>query len=328
MPETMEKVEQKIPEIVVLNSGHKMPVVGLGCAAHPLPPLEQLVSTFIDAMEIGYRHFDTAACYGTEEALGRAVAKALEIGLIKSRDELFITSKLWCTDADHDLVLPALKQTLGKLGLEYLDLYLVHWPVRVKHGAEKFNFAKDEILPFDIHGTWQAMEECTKLGLTKSIGLSNFTREKICKLLEIATIPPAVNQVEMNVGWQQRKLVPFAKERGIRICAWSPLASYGGLWGNNAVMENPVIKDIAASKSKSVAQVALRWIYQQGASFVVKSFNKERMKQNLQIFDWELTKEEMDQILQIPQRRGFAGEVFVHPTGPYKSVEELWDGDI
>ncbi|KAL3512469.1 hypothetical protein ACH5RR_025186 [Cinchona calisaya] len=327
MTENMETFEKKIPEIV-LNSGHKMPVVGLGCATHAMPPTEQLVSIFIDAMENGYRHFDTAKLYGTEEALGKAVAKALEIGLIKNRDEVFITSKLWCTEADHDLVLPALKQTLGKLGLEYLDLYLIHWPVRVKHGAHMLNFAKDEILPFDIHGTWKAMEECSKLGLTKAIGLSNFTCEKISKLLENATIPPAVNQVEMNVGWQQRKLVPFCKEKGIRVCAWSPLGAYGTSWGTNAVMENPILQEIAASKSKTVAQVALRWIYQQGASVIVKSFNKERMKQNIQIFDWELTEEEMDRILQIPQSRGVGGDMFIHPTGPYKSVEEIWDGDL
>ncbi|KAL3512470.1 hypothetical protein ACH5RR_025187 [Cinchona calisaya] len=327
MSDKMENFDERIPEIV-LNSGHKMPVVGLGCAGHPMPQVEQLESIFVDAMENGYRHFDTAACYGTEEALGKAVAKALEIGVIKSRDELFITSKLWCTEADHDLVHPALKQTLGKLGLEYLDLYLIHWPVRVKHGASTFNFAKDEILPFDIHGTWKAMEECSILGFTKSIGLSNFTCEKISKLLENATIPPVVNQVEMNVGWQQRKLVPFCKEKGIRVCAWSPLGAYGNSWGTNAVMENPILQELAASKSKTVAQVALRWIYQQGASLIVKSFNKERMKQNIQIFDWELTEEEMDRILQIPQSRGFGGDMFIHPTGPYKSVEELWDGDI
>lgn len=324
----MEKAEETIPEIV-LNTGHKMPVVGFGCAAPgPLPPLEQLVSIFVHAMEIGYRHFDTAAVHGTEEALGKAVAKAQEIGLVKSRDELFITSKLWCTDADHDLVLPALKQTLGKMGLEYLDLYLVHWPVRLKQGTGMSNFTKDAILPFDMHGTWKAMEECSKLGLTKSIGLSNFTCEKISKLLQIATIPPAINQVEMNVGWQQRKLVPFAKGKGIHISAWSPLGANGMPYGSNAVMESPIIKNIADSRNKTVAQVALRWIYQQGASVIVKSFNKERMKQNLQLFDWELTKEEMDQILQIHQRRAARVEIFVHPTGPYKSLEELWDGDI
>ncbi|XP_027167444.1 methylecgonone reductase-like [Coffea eugenioides] len=323
----MEKAGETIPEIV-LNTGHKMPLVGLGCAGQPLPPSEQLVSIFIDAMEIGYRHFDTAALYGTEEALGKAVAKALEIGLIKSRDELFITSKLWSTDADHDLVLPALKQTLGKLGLEYLDLYLIHWPLRLKQGTSVSNFTKDAILPFDMHGTWKAMEECSKLGLTKSIGLSNFTCEKISKLQESATILPAVNQVEMNVGWQQRKLVPFAKEKGIHISAWSPLGGYGTSWGSNAVMENPIIKNIADSRNKTVPQVALRWVYQQGASVIVKSFSKERMKQNLQIFDWELTKEEMDQILQIPQRRAPGTEALVDPTGPYKSLEEFWDGDI
>ncbi|KAL3512474.1 hypothetical protein ACH5RR_025191 [Cinchona calisaya] len=327
MPDKMKNFDEKIPE-VVLNSGHKMPAVGFGSAGYPMPPTEQLASIIVDAMEIGYRHFDTAACYGTEEALGKAVAKAIEIGVIKSRDELFITSKLWCTEADHDLVLPALKQTLGKLGLEYLDLFLIHWPVRVKHGAHKFNFAKDEILPFDVHGTWKAMEECSKLGLTKSIGLSNFTCEKISKLLENATIPPAVNQVELNVGWQQRKLVPFCKEKGIQICAWSPLGAYGNFWGTNAVMENPILQEIAAPKGKTMAQVALRWIHQQGGIPIVKSFNKERMKQNIQLFDWELTQEEMDRILQIPQQRVCKGEAYVHPTGPYKSEEELWDGDI
>ncbi|KAL3512471.1 hypothetical protein ACH5RR_025188 [Cinchona calisaya] len=298
----MENFDEKIPEIV-LNSGHKMPEVGFGCAIQPVPPAEQLVSIFIDAMENGYRHFDTAACYDTEEALGRAVAKALEIGVIKSRDELFITSKLWCTEADHDLVLPALKQTLGKLGLEYLDLYLIHWPVRVKHGASTFNFAKDEILPFDIHGTWKAMEECSILGFTKSIGGDE-------RWLAAA------------------KIGAILREKGIRICAWSPLAGYGTVWATDVVMGNPILQEIAASKGKTVAQVALRWIYQQGASVIVKSFNKERMKQNIQIFDWELTEEEMDRILQIPQSRGVGGDMFIHPTGSYKSVEELWDGDI
>ncbi|CAI9113277.1 OLC1v1013850C1 [Oldenlandia corymbosa var. corymbosa] len=131
----------------------------------------------------------------------------------------------------------------------------------------------------------------------------------------------------MNVCWQQRKLLPFCKEKGIQVCAWSPLGGYNNIWGTNEVIENEVLHDIATSKSKTVPQVALRWIYEQGASFVVKSFNKERMMPNLQIFDWELHEEENDKILQIPQRRLGTPDWFVVPNGPIKSDEELRDGD-
>ncbi|CAI9113248.1 OLC1v1013821C1 [Oldenlandia corymbosa var. corymbosa] len=328
MAAKQENLAAKIPEIV-LNSGHKMPVIGYGCGGSKAPPMEELISVYVKAMEIGYRHFDTASFYGTEEALGKAVAKALEIGLIQNRDELFITSKLWITHTHHDLVLPALKQTLQRLGLEYLDLYLIHMPLRVKQEANAFELKEGDGLPFDMLGTWKAMEDCYKSGLTKSVGVSNFSCEKISKILENATIPPAVNQVEMNVGWQQRKLMPFCKEKGIQVCAYSPLGAYGkSIYGSNAVMENEILKDIAASKSKTISQVALRWIYEQGVTPIVKSFNAERMKQNLQIFDWQLSKEENDQILQIPQLRVANGDIFIIKNGPIKSIEELWDGDI
>nr|URS65385.1 rhazimal reductase [Alstonia scholaris] len=323
----MEKQVQ-IPEIE-LNSGHKMPLVGFGtCVPDPIPPLEELAGIFLEAIKVGYRHFDTASSYGTEEALGRAVAQAIETGLVNGREEFFISSKLWCEDADLDLILPALKKTLGNMGLDYLDLSMIHMPVRVRKGAEMFNYTKEDLLPFDIQGTWKAMEECNKLGLAKSIGVSNYSCEKLTKLLENATVPPAVNQVEMNVVWQQRKLLPFCKEKNIHVTAWSPLLSYGAVWGSNAVMENPILVEIAASKNKTVAQVALRWIYEQGASFIMRTFNKDRMFENVQIFDWELTKEELDKIQKIPQRRGTLGEDFIHPEGPIKSVEDLWDGDL
>ncbi|KAI3454353.1 hypothetical protein Pfo_011016 [Paulownia fortunei] len=236
----MEK-EILVPEIV-LNSGHKMPTLGLGTAAHPMPPPDQLTSILIEAIASGYRHFDTAASYGTEEVVGRAVAAAVERGLIKNRDQVFVTSKLF-------------------LGLEYVDLYLIHWPIRIKQN----------MLHFDVKEVWDAMEECSKLGLAKSIGVSNFSCAKLSKLLEFATIPPAVNQV----------------------CT-------GNIWHQSGYF------------------VALRWIHEQGASSIVKSFSKERMKENLQIFDWELTDEEV----------WFRGERFVSPEGQYKSLEELWDGEI
>ncbi|KAK2632000.1 hypothetical protein EUGRSUZ_L02143, partial [Eucalyptus grandis] len=241
-----------VPE-VVLNSGIRMPLIGMGGGADSLPPPDVLTSIFLDAIEVGYRHFDTAANYGSEEVLGRAVAEALDRGLIKNRGDIFITTKLWCTDAHPGLVLPALKKSLRKLGLEYVDLYLIHWPVRVKEGLEGYNF-KGQMLPFDIKGTWEAMEECSKLGLAKSIGVSNFGTEKLSQLLMHATIPPAVNQVEMNVGWQQEKLRAYCREKGIHVSAWSPLSANGASWGSLAVVESPVLKEISIAKGKTVAQ--------------------------------------------------------------------------
>lgn len=315
-----------VPE-VVLSSGERMPLIGMGCAASPPPPPEVLTSILLEAIEVGYCHFDTAALYGTEEALGRAVAEALDRGLIKSRNQIFITTKLWCTDAHPDLVLPALKNSLQRLGLEYVDLYLIHWPVRLKEGTEGFDF-KGKVLPFDIKGTWEAMEECSKLGLAKSIGVSNFGTKKLSDLLLHATIPPAVNQVEMNVAWQQEKLREYCRDKGIQVSAWSPLGANGAAWGTLAVVESHVLKEIAIARGKTVAQVALKWIYEQGASAIIKSFNKERMKENLQILDWGLSQEDLGKIkLQIPQRRGNPGGMFISEDGPYKSLDELWDGD-
>ncbi|XP_059643953.1 methylecgonone reductase-like [Cornus florida] len=321
----MERVQ--IPEVILSSGNYKMPVIGMGTAGYPLSPPHHLTTILIDAIQAGYRHFDTASAYGTEEPVGRAVAEALDRGLIKSRDQIFITSKLRCSDSHHDLVLPAIHLTLRRLGLDYVDLYLIHLPVRMKEGIEGFEFTKEDLLPFDIKGTWEAMEECHRLGLAKSIGVSNFGSKKLTQLLQHATIPPAVNQVEMNVAWQQQKLREFCSSRGIHVSAWSPLAANGAIWGSLAVMESPILKNIAAANGKNVAQVALRWIYEQGVSVIVKSFNHERMKENLQIFDWKLTQDELFQIQQIPQRRGFTGEVFVHSEGPYKTLEDFWDDD-
>ncbi|XP_031100204.1 methylecgonone reductase-like [Ipomoea triloba] len=322
----MEEVIQ-VP-MAKLNSGHQMPLLAMGTASPWLPEAEQLTSIFIDAIEMGYRHFDTAPIYGSEEALGRAVAAALQRGLVASRDQLFISTKLWCSETERHLVVPALRRSLGRLGLDYVDLYLIHWPLRVNDAAESFEIETENVIPFDMKGTWEGMEECCNLNLAKSIGVSNFTSIKISQLLQNATIPPAVNQVEMSVAWQQAKLLEFCREKGVYVSAWSPLGANGALWGNPGLLEIPQLKDIAMAKHKSPAQVALRWVYQQGACVIVRSFNHERMKQNLQIFNWELEEEELAKIQQIPQRRGCKGEVFIHSNGPYKSVEELWDGDV
>ncbi|XP_027924420.1 methylecgonone reductase-like isoform X1 [Vigna unguiculata] len=324
--ENME--EKRIPE-VILNSGKKMPLIGLGTASIPLPPHETFTSILIDAFEVGYRHFDTASMYGSEEPLGKAVEKALELGIVKSRDEVFITSKLWPSDAHPDLVLPALKTSLQKLGLEYVDLFLIHWPLSMKPEAKgPADIVKENVIPFfDMKGIWEAMEECCRLGLAKSVGVSNFGIKKLNQLLENATIPPAVNQVEMSPSWQQAKLREFCKQKGIHVSAWSPLGSYKNFFGTNAVMESPILKEIACARQKTIAQIALRWIYEEGAIAIVKSFNKERMKENLELFEWELSEEESQKFRDIPQLRMFSGINFVSENGPYKTLEELWDGE-
>ncbi|CAN0842835.1 Protein REDOX 2 [Linum grandiflorum] len=241
-------------DIRVPDGVRKMPAVGMGTSTLPILPPQVLVPAFRDAIEVGYRHFDTAALYGSEESVGEAVAEAVDKGLAGSRSEFFITSKAWCTDLHPELVVPALQNSLRRLGMEYVDLYLVHFPVTLKHDAKPLEFAKDEIVEFDMKGTWDAMEECYKQGLCKAIGVSNFGPAKLCQLLDYATIPPSVNQVEMNVGWQQKELVELCKQKGIQVCAWSPLAANGASWGSFSVMKNPVLEEIAEAKGKSISQ--------------------------------------------------------------------------
>ncbi|OMO72592.1 Aldo/keto reductase [Corchorus olitorius] len=172
------------------------------------------------------------------------------------------------------------------------------------------------------------MEECQKLGLTKSIGVSNFSCKKLQTILSTAKIPPVVNQVEMNPMWQQKKLREFCQEKGIIITVYSPLGANGTVWGSDQVIECKLLKEIAQAKGKSVAQVCLRWAYEQGVCVLVKSFKEERMKENLDIFDFELSPEELHKISLLPQHKGYPALEFVSDDGPYKSLEELWDGEI
>ncbi|KAK1381178.1 non-functional NADPH-dependent codeinone reductase 2-like [Heracleum sosnowskyi] len=320
---------QTIPEVTLSSGNAKtMPVLGLGTAADPFPAPEVVVKAVLEAIELGYRMFDTASLYQTEEALGEAISQAVSLGLIKSRDDVFISSKLWCTDNHADCVLPALQKCLKKMKFEYLDQYLIHFPVSMRPGASPFPVNVKDVVPTDIKSVWKAMEECQTLGLTKSIGVSNFSCKKLADLLTFAKIPPAVNQVEMNPAWQQGKLREFCQANGIRIAAFSPIGGPDAFWGTKGVLECNVLMEIAKSKGKSVAQVALRWVYEQGVVIVMKSFNKERLKQNLEIFDWELSDEESKKIAKIPQTRAYPAEMFISETGPIKSVEELWDGEI
>ncbi|KAK7386054.1 hypothetical protein VNO78_32125 [Psophocarpus tetragonolobus] len=310
----------EIPRILLPNSSgqQRMPVVGMG-SAPDFTCKKDTKEAIIEAIKQGYRHFDTAAAYGSEQALGEALNEAIHLGLV-SRQDLFVTSKLWVTDNHPHLVLSALRKSLSSLQLDYLDLYLIHWPLCSQPAKFSFPIEVQDLLPFDVKAVWEAMQECQKLGLTKSIGVSNFSVKKLQTLLSVSTTPPVVNQVEMNLAWQQKNLRDFCSSNGIVITAFSPLRK-GASRGPNEVMENDMLKEIAQAHGKSIAQVSLRWLYEQGVTFVPKSYDKERMNQNLHIFDWALTQEDHHKISQIHQSRLISG-----PTKP--QLGDLWDDEI
>ncbi|XP_021747202.1 non-functional NADPH-dependent codeinone reductase 2-like [Chenopodium quinoa] len=318
----------RVPQIKVSHGERSIPVIGLGTAVDPPVSADEMKSAVLRAIEVGYRHFDTAHKYKSEQPIGDAVQEALSLGLVQSRDELFITSKLWCGDAHPNLVVPGLQKSLRNLKMEWIDLYLIHWPLSCQPGKNDFPIKEDDFLPMDFQGVWAAMEECQKLGLAKCIGVSNFSCKKLNDLLVIAKIPPAVNQVEVSPFWQQKKLIDLCKENGILITAYSPLGAIGTFYGSNRILESEVLQEIAKSKGKSIPQVCLRWAYEQGITIVVKSFNKERIKENLMIFDWELTEEDHEKIRGIPQSRGVTGWPYLSKKGPFKTLEELWDGEL
>ncbi|KAI9080966.1 hypothetical protein K1719_037127 [Acacia pycnantha] len=299
-----------------LSNDCSIPVIGFGTAS--MGDRDATKTAVIEAIKLGYRLFDTASLYGTENSLGEAIEEALKQGLVGSREELFITSKLWITDNHAHLVVPALKKSLELLKLKYIDLYLIHWPISSKPGSAIVP-TKETLVAFDMKGVWAAMEEALKLGLTKSIGVSNFSIKKLQNLLSFAKIPPSVNQVEMNPVFRQKKLREYCKEKGIVITGYSPLGAPGARRGSNRVVDNEILNDIAKSHGKTVAQVSLRWLYEQGVSFVVKSYNKERMKQNLEIFDWSLTESDLEKIShEIKQYRVSRGP---------PSLEDIWEGE-
>jgi len=316
---------EMIGKVAHLSSGLKIPLIGLGTAALPQNE-DNLKEAVVTALKVGYRHFDTASIYGTEPALGEALNGAFQSGVVM-RDEVFVTTKIY--PGDHEDPVSALKTSLKKLQLEYLDLYLIHWPINLRKEASHPNPKEEEFLPLDIKSVWRGLEQCVELGLTKSIGVSNFSCKKIEELLRYANIPPAVNQVELHPLWQQKKLRDYCSKVNIHVSAYSPLGASGTHYGSNAAIENTVIQEIAERHGKSVAQVLLRWGLEQGVSVLPKSYNKGRIAENYQIFDWSLTRNDHEKISELEQKKILRREGLVNPTtSPYRTVEDLWDGEI
>ncbi|WMV45115.1 hypothetical protein MTR67_038500 [Solanum verrucosum] len=315
---TIDPQGEKIESFVLL-SGHKIPAIGLGTwRAHNARD-----SVYTAIVEAGYRHVDTAAEYGVQDEVGHGIKAAIHAGV--ERSALFVTSKLWCCDLSRERVRPALMKTLNELQLGYLDLYLIHWPFRLKDGASRPPKA-GEVSDFDWEGVWREMEKLVKDKLVRDIGVCNFTVKKLKKLLDIAQIMPSVCQMEMHPGWRNEKMLEACKKNNIHVTAYSPLGSR-----EIDLIHHPVVERAAGKLNKTPGQVLVRWAIQRGTSTIPKSDLSERIKENIKVFSWEIPELDFQAICDVPdQMRVLDGEeLFVNTSdGPYKSVADIWDHEI
>lgn len=273
----MNKTINSINDMHTLSNGLKIPCIGFGTYN---PSGGDNCTIIQNAIEAGYRYFDTASLYETERVLGEAIRKS-EI----NREELFIASKAWIDEMGYTQVKQAFERTLNRLQMDYLDLYLIHWP----KASEDDNTWKERNLE-----TWRAMEELYLEGKIKGIGLSNFLPHHIDNILNNCKIKPLVDQLEIHPGYSQEVATAYCKSKDIIVQAWSPL-------GRSALLEHPVLLKLASKYEKSVAQISLRFLLQKNIIPLVKTSSMERMKENMDIFDFELTWEDMSVLECMPQ---------------------------
>lgn len=248
---------------MTLNNGVVMPMLGFG--VYQMNDAAECEAAVVEALRVGYRLIDTAAAYGNEEAVGRAIAKSAV-----PREELFVTTKLWLSDAGYEKTKRAFERSLARLQLDYLDLYLIHQP----YG--------------DVYGAWRAMEELYEAGRIRAIGVSNFHPDRVMDLIVHNRVVPAVNQIETHPFCQQTATAEFLRENGVQIESWGPFAE-----GRNNLFADPVLSQVAAKHGRSVAQIVLRWLLQRGVVAIPKSVRPERIAENFRVFDFELDAEDM-----------------------------------
>ncbi|XP_068153784.1 1,5-anhydro-D-fructose reductase [Drosophila tropicalis] len=309
-------------KFLTLNNGVKMPLIGIGTWQSS----DEEIETAIDAaLEAGYRHIDTAPVYGNEVAIGRVLKRWLDAGKVK-REDLFIVTKLPpIANRPHE-VEGVIKKSLADLQLDYVDLYLIHTPFTLNINEDgSFKLDKDGLMEVDVTtnhaATWVEMEKLVANGLAKSIGVSNFSKDQVARLLKNCKIPPATNQIEHHVYLQQRDLVDFCKAENVAITAYSPLGSRGIAKFNAGaglvrdvpdLLDIPEVKEIAAAHGKSPAQVLLRWIIDTGVIAIPKSSNPKRLKENLDIFDFQLSSGEVDKLLALDKNIRVCDFAFFH----------------
>lgn len=274
---------KNINSLMRLNNGVMIPCVGYGTFKTPADVAEQAVA---DAIEVGYRLIDTAAVYGNEEAVGKGIRDS---GI--DRHRLFVTSKLWNTERGYESTKKALDETLQKMQLDYLDLYLIHWPANQKQFGDRAAEINAE--------TWRAMENAYHEGKIRALGLSNFMPHHVIDLMKTAKVAPAVDQIEVHPGWPHAQEIKYLQAHNILVEAWGPLGGQGA-----KVLTNPTMEKLAKKYGKTTAQISLRWILQQGVLPLPKSVHPDRMVENTKLFDFELSDEDMKTISELPNLGG------------------------
>ncbi|KAM8888475.1 aldo-keto reductase family 1 member A1-B isoform 1-T1 [Synchiropus picturatus] len=292
-------LQKNMNDFAVLNTGRKMPLIGLGTWKSDPGKVKQAV---VWALNAGYRHIDCASVYGNEPEVGEALQESLGPASGLRREDVFITSKLWNTRHTPEDVEPALLRTLKDLKLEYLDLYLIHWPYAFQRGDNPFPKNQEGHLLYDdtdYKVTWAAMEKLVEKGLVRAIGLSNFNSRQVDDILSVASIKPTVLQVECHPYLAQVELLAHCRDRGLVLTAYSPLGSPDRSWKHPdepVLLDEPLMDSIATKYNKSPAQIILRWQTQRGVVTIPKSVTQSRIKENLQVFDFTLEADEMKSI--------------------------------